>query len=183
MSTKLSRMLTLKRRLKPYALTGNVTADCFLRDQLIARAREIINLNRQFSIYVLKLSIHRSNYIMLILYQLVFYTSHLFVIQYLVEKFNIFFTKEYFSIVLMAIVNTNYEFVYVNAGCNRIVSDGGVFMKNSIFPLMPIQSTIWIMFLWQMIPSVCMKIFWIGFQKKIKQIIFNYRLSRIKSIN
>lgn len=34
--------------------------------------------------------------------------------------------KEYHSIVLLALVNADYEFIYVNVGCNGRVSDGGV---------------------------------------------------------
>lgn len=40
--------------------------------------------------------------------------------------------KGTFSIVLLGIVNANYEFIYVNAGANGSVSDGGVF-KNTTF--------------------------------------------------
>ncbi|KAJ8955077.1 hypothetical protein NQ314_006957 [Rhamnusium bicolor] len=34
--------------------------------------------------------------------------------------------KEYFSVALMAIVNDNSEFIYINVGCNCKNSDGGV---------------------------------------------------------
>jgi len=37
--------------------------------------------------------------------------------------------KGYFSIVLMALVNSKYEFVYVDVGTNGRVSDGGVWNK------------------------------------------------------
>lgn len=40
--------------------------------------------------------------------------------------------KGTFSVVLLGIVNANYEFIYVNAGANGSVSDGGVF-KHTIF--------------------------------------------------
>ncbi|KAB0805310.1 hypothetical protein PPYR_02280 [Photinus pyralis] len=40
--------------------------------------------------------------------------------------------KEYFSVVLMAIVNANYEFISVNVGTNGRVSDGGV-IENTTF--------------------------------------------------
>ncbi|XP_072379282.1 inhibitor of growth protein 3 isoform X1 [Diabrotica undecimpunctata] len=41
--------------------------------------------------------------------------------------------KGYCSIVLMAIVNADYEFVYVNCGCNGRVSDGGVLEVTDFF--------------------------------------------------
>ncbi|XP_050312156.1 uncharacterized protein LOC126749645 [Anthonomus grandis grandis] len=40
--------------------------------------------------------------------------------------------KGFFSVVLFAIVNANYEFIYVNCGTNGRISDGGV-IKNTDF--------------------------------------------------
>ncbi|CAH1990306.1 unnamed protein product [Acanthoscelides obtectus] len=37
--------------------------------------------------------------------------------------------KRFFSVVLFAIVNANYEFTYVSCGTNGRISDGGVIKK------------------------------------------------------
>jgi hypothetical protein len=36
------------------------------------------------------------------------------------------------SVFLMALVDSNYNFIYVDAGCNGRVSDGGVFRNSSL---------------------------------------------------
>lgn len=40
--------------------------------------------------------------------------------------------KKFFSIVMMAVVNSNYEFIMVDAGINGRISDGGV-LTNTVF--------------------------------------------------
>ena len=41
--------------------------------------------------------------------------------------------KGFFSIVLLAIVNYDYEFIYVDVGCQGRISDGGVFRHSSFY--------------------------------------------------
>jgi len=40
--------------------------------------------------------------------------------------------KGHFSIVLMALVDADYSFIYINAGCQGRISDGGVFKNTDL---------------------------------------------------
>jgi hypothetical protein len=41
--------------------------------------------------------------------------------------------KNLFSIVLFALVDANYNFMYVNVGCQGRISDGGVFKNTNMY--------------------------------------------------
>lgn len=41
--------------------------------------------------------------------------------------------KHYFSLVLLALVDADYKFIYIDVGCNGRVSDGGVFKNSSLY--------------------------------------------------
>jgi hypothetical protein len=44
--------------------------------------------------------------------------------------------KGFFSVVLLAIVNANYEFIYVSCGTNGRISDGGVIKNTDFYELL-----------------------------------------------
>ena len=44
--------------------------------------------------------------------------------------------KHSFSVVLLALVDSDYKFIYVDIGCNGRVSDGGVFRNSSLYAAM-----------------------------------------------
>ena len=41
--------------------------------------------------------------------------------------------KHSFSIVLLAVVDADYKFLYIDVGCNGRVADGGVFKNSTLF--------------------------------------------------
>ena len=44
--------------------------------------------------------------------------------------------KSFFSIVLLALVDAEYKFLYVNVGCQGRISDGGVFKNSELYHLL-----------------------------------------------
>ena len=42
-------------------------------------------------------------------------------------------TKGFFSVVLLALVKHNYQFLYVNVGCQGRISDGGVLKSSDLY--------------------------------------------------
>lgn len=41
--------------------------------------------------------------------------------------------KQFYSIILLALVDADYKFKYIDCGCNGRVSDGGVFTNSTLF--------------------------------------------------
>lgn len=106
--------------------------------------------------------------------------------------------KHTHSIVLMAICDANYKFLYVDAGCNGRISDGGIFNKSSFATALdnnelPIPSPRALSGRYLPVPYVIvaddafalrptlMKPF-PGRNLTVSQRIFNYRLSRARRI-
>ncbi len=107
--------------------------------------------------------------------------------------------KGYFSIVLFALVDGNYNFIYANVGCQGRISDGGVFdasyfkkcLDNTTIclpqPLALPQTDIEAPFVFlgdeafPLTPNI-MKPFPGDHHKGSKERIFNYRLSRARRI-
>ena len=44
--------------------------------------------------------------------------------------------KRFFNIVLMALVDYDYKFIYVDVGCQGCISDGGIFRNSSFYEKM-----------------------------------------------
>jgi len=103
--------------------------------------------------------------------------------------------KKQNSIVLLALVDADYKFIYVDVGTNGRVSDGGVFRKSSLakaiannslnFPekqgrIMPIPYVIVADAAFPLTNNI-LKLF--SFKNMIwSQRIFNYRLSRVRRV-
>lgn len=106
--------------------------------------------------------------------------------------------KHTFSIVLLALVDADYKFTYIDVGCNGRVSDGGVFKNSSLFkgiesntllipPAEPLPERVknvpYVIVADDAFPlkSYLMKPF-SGKNLLPQQQIFNYRLSRARRI-
>lgn len=46
---------------------------------------------------------------------------------------NFYNYKQFFSIVLLALVDADYKFIYIDCGCNGRISDGGVFANSQLY--------------------------------------------------
>ncbi|XP_044766239.1 protein ANTAGONIST OF LIKE HETEROCHROMATIN PROTEIN 1-like [Coccinella septempunctata] len=108
--------------------------------------------------------------------------------------------KGYFSIVLLAVVDANYNFIYVNVGCQGKISDGGVFNntffkkaleENSLhFPpprALPGRSSTTPFVIvaddaFPLSPNI-MKAYSGSHDKGSKKMIFGYRLSRARRVS
>ncbi|XP_025407186.1 uncharacterized protein LOC112681136 [Sipha flava] len=108
--------------------------------------------------------------------------------------------KGFFSIVLLAVVDANYNFIYTNVGCQGRISDGGVlngtFFKKCLDdnkmhlppsrPLPQLSLPIPYVFVgdeaFQLTPTV-MKPFSGIHNKRTTKRIFNYRLSRARRVS
>lgn len=108
--------------------------------------------------------------------------------------------KKFFSIVLLALVDSNYNFMYVNVGCQGRISDGGVFRNSLLYQMLenqqlnvPASEILNIPYV-KKIPYVIlgdqafalnrymMTPFSGVHQKGSKERIFNYRLSRARRV-
>lgn len=108
--------------------------------------------------------------------------------------------KGFFSIVLLAVVDANYNFIYVNVGCQGRISDGGVF-NNTFFkkgleenslhlpPPRPLPGrtspTTFVLVAddaFPLSPNI-MKPYSELFEKGSKKRIFSYRLSRARRVS
>lgn len=108
--------------------------------------------------------------------------------------------KGFFSIVLLVVVDTNYNFLYANVGCQGRISDGGVFNNTSFnnclddnnmhlpLPRLLPQRSLPIPYVFvgdeafQLSPNI-MKPFSGCHDKGSPKRIFNYRLSRARRVS
>lgn len=108
--------------------------------------------------------------------------------------------KGFFSIVLLAVVDANYNFIYANVGCQGRISDGGVF-NNTFFkkcledntmhlppsrPLPQLSIPMPYVFVGDeafQLTSNVMKPFSGLHNKRTKKRVFNYRLSRARRVS